>query len=433
MKKNIFRKTVVNLLKEPLSLFQKYFFKRNNIMASIFSWVDFSDEDREKMVQIIRQLRQPDTIDELGIGSVRDSIANILFPGTTTIQTKAKYMLFVPWILKKMEKNKVPSENISQRVKQEEIKLCNTLLKMEFKEGVIGAIAGEGLQRFPSSIYWAGLQTWGIRKFRGSLNDYYQSLNSYYRLKKGNITRDDQEVLLYRNFGENWDEGLPESPQELPGKEGLDLTKKEAQYLLEKLLINCRESLLTNIIYFHKTAKKDFVWENAFIDKLNNDLQIKVMHAQNFSEIMQGAALVYNYLLAEKKESEELINKYKEKLAEWQMAMSSRAKIFLNWNLDDFWNLVYSERTVNVPNRTKRFIDQWIEIVLKNIDDIFTNREEINHFIYERELEVKGRRARLRNPDYLEKWSGASGTQQLDYRWHVVKKIINDIIWGLNK
>jgi len=39
-------------------------------MASIFSWVDFSDEDREKMVQIIRQLRQQDTIDELGIGSV---------------------------------------------------------------------------------------------------------------------------------------------------------------------------------------------------------------------------------------------------------------------------------------------------------------------------------------------------------------------------
>jgi len=402
-------------------------------MTSTFSWVDFSDEDREKMVQIIRQLRQQDTIDELGIGSVRDSMANILFPGTTTIQTRAKYMLFVPWILKKMEKNRVPSENISQRVKQEEIKLCNTLLKMGFKEGVIGAIVGEGLQRFPSSIYWAGLQTWGIRKFRGSLNDYYQGLNSYYHLKKRNITRDDQEVLLYHDFGENWDEGLPESPQELPGKEGLDLTQSEAQYLLEKLLINCRESLLTNIIYLRKTARKDFVWKNTFIDKLNNDLQTKVMHAQNFSEIMQGAALVYNYLLAEKKESEELINKYKEKLAEWQIAMSSRAEIFLNWNLDDFWNLVYHEPTINVSNRTKRFINQWIEMVLKNIDDIFVNEDEMENLIYTRELEVKGRRSRLRNPDYLAKWSGAAGTQQLDYRWHVVKNIINDIIRGLKR
>jgi len=238
---------------------------------------------------------------------------------------------------------------------------------------------------------------------------------------------------LYRNFGENWDEGLPKSPEEFPGKDGLDLTKDEAQYLLEKLLINCRESLLTNIINLHNTARKDFVWENTFIDKLNNDLQIKVMHAQNFSEIMQGAALVYNYLLAEKMESEELINKYKEKLAEWQIAMSSRAEIFLNWNLEHFWNLVYSELTVNVPSRTRRFIDQWIEIVLKNIDDIFVNEDEMKNLIYARELEVKGRRSRLKNPDYLAKWSGATGTQQLDYRWHVVDKIINDIIRGLNK
>jgi hypothetical protein len=265
------------------------------------------------MIKIIRKLRQPDTIDELCIGSVRDTIANILFPGTTTIQTRAKYMLFVPWILQKMEKHRVPSENISLRVKQEENKLCKSLLKMGFKDGVIGAIVGEGLQRFPSSIYWAGLQTWGIRKFRGSLNDYYQGLNSYYHLKKGNITRDDQEVLLYRDFGENWDEGLPESPEELPGKEGLDLTKNEAQYLLEKLSISCPKSLLTNIIHLHKLAKGDFIWGSSFINKLNHDLQIKVKHAQNFSEIMQGAALVYNYLLAEKKGSEELINQYKER------------------------------------------------------------------------------------------------------------------------
>jgi hypothetical protein len=402
-------------------------------MASIFSWVDFSDEDREKMVQIIRQLRQPDTIDELGIGSIRDSIANILFPGTTTIQTRAKYMLFVPWILQKMEKHRVVSENISLRVEKEENKLCKSLLKMGFKDGVIGAIAGEGLQRFPTSIYWAGLQTWGIRKFRGSLNDYYQGLNSYYHLKKGNITRDDQEIFLYRDFGDNWDEGLPESPQELPGIEGLNLTKNEAQYLLEKLSISCPKSLLTNIIHLHKLAKGDFIWGSPFINKLNNDLQIKIKHAQNFSEIMQGAALVYNYLLAKKKESEELINKYKEKLADWQMAMSSRAEIFINWNLEHFWTLVYSERTINVSGRTKRFINQWIEIVLKNIDDIFINKEEINLLIYGRELEVKGRRARLRNPDYLTKWSGAAGTQQLNYRWRVVKRIVNDIISGLNK
>lgn len=401
-------------------------------MASTFSWVDFSDEDREKMVQIIHQLSQQDTIDELGIGSVRDSIANILFPGTTTIQTRAKYMLFVPWIFKKMEENKVPSEKISHRVKREEIKLCNSLLEMDFKEGVIGAVSGERLKRFPSSIYWTGLRIWGIRKFNSSLSDYYQSLDSYYRLRKGKIDSNYMEDF-YSNFGENWDEGLPGSPPELPGEEGSDLTKNEAQYLLEKLLINCQKSLLTNIIYLRKTAEKDFVWENTFINKLNNDLQGKIIDAQNFSEMMLGAVLVYNYLLAEKKENEELMNTYREKLAEWQITMSGRADVFLKWNLEHFWNLVFSEPTINVPSRTKRFIDRWIGVVLKNINDVFVNKEEINHLIYEREKEVKGRRARLRNADYLEKWNGAAGGQQLDYRWRVVKKIINDIVRGLSK
>jgi hypothetical protein len=113
--------------------------------------------------------------------------------------------------------------------------------------------------------------------------------------------------------------------------------------------------------------------------------------------------------------------------------MSSRAEIFINWNLELFWTLVYSERTINVSGRTKRFINQWIEIVLKNIDDIFINKEEINLLIYGREKEVKSRRARLGNQDYLAKWSGAAGTQQLNFRWYVVKRIVNDIISGLNK
>ncbi len=72
-------------------------------------------------------------------------------------------------------------------------------------------------------------------------------------------------------------------------------------------------------------------------------------------------------------------------------------------------------------------------MVLKKIDDIFVNEDEMENLIYARELEVKGRRSRLRNPDYLAKWSGAAGTRQLDYRWRVVKNIINDIIRGLNK
>ena len=38
--------------------------------------------------------------DELGLGAIRDSIADHLFPGTSTIQTRLRYMLFIPWLFR---------------------------------------------------------------------------------------------------------------------------------------------------------------------------------------------------------------------------------------------------------------------------------------------------------------------------------------------
>ncbi len=54
-------------------------------------WVDFSKSDRDMVLNVLRQLTEPGAIDELGIGTIRDGFANILFPGTSTIQTRAKY------------------------------------------------------------------------------------------------------------------------------------------------------------------------------------------------------------------------------------------------------------------------------------------------------------------------------------------------------
>jgi len=50
--------------------------------------------------------------DELGIGSIRDAIADILFPGTSTIQTRLRYMLLLPWMYRELEKrNLSPSRS----------------------------------------------------------------------------------------------------------------------------------------------------------------------------------------------------------------------------------------------------------------------------------------------------------------------------------
>src|SRR5436190_20932245 len=72
--------------------------------SSAIGWVDFSPEHREKVKSVIDLLSTPGVIDELGIGVIRDSFSDSLFPGLSTIQTRAKYFITVPRIFKDYEK-----------------------------------------------------------------------------------------------------------------------------------------------------------------------------------------------------------------------------------------------------------------------------------------------------------------------------------------
>lgn len=63
-------------------------------------WIDFSKEDWQKALDVINLLSEQGAVDELGIGIIRDAFANYFFPGTSTIQTRAKYFLIVPYVLR---------------------------------------------------------------------------------------------------------------------------------------------------------------------------------------------------------------------------------------------------------------------------------------------------------------------------------------------
>src|SRR5262245_22438141 len=75
-----------------------------NEYSSAIGWIDFSPEHREKVRSVLDLLSTPGVVDELGIGVIRDSFSDSLFPGISTIQTRAKYFLTVPRIFKDYEK-----------------------------------------------------------------------------------------------------------------------------------------------------------------------------------------------------------------------------------------------------------------------------------------------------------------------------------------
>jgi len=58
---------------------------------SIIGWIDFSSEHRERLRAVLDLLSAPGVLDELCIGPVRDAFADHMFPGISTIKTRAKY------------------------------------------------------------------------------------------------------------------------------------------------------------------------------------------------------------------------------------------------------------------------------------------------------------------------------------------------------
>ena len=57
------------------------------------------------MLGVVELFRDRDTVDELGVGVVRDTFSDLLFPGTSTLHSRGRYVLFIPWIYQAIERS----------------------------------------------------------------------------------------------------------------------------------------------------------------------------------------------------------------------------------------------------------------------------------------------------------------------------------------
>src|SRR5947199_4583137 len=101
---------------------------------SAFIWLDYSERERRKMLDVVDLFREHDTRDELGIGSVRDAFADLLFPGTSTIMTRARYFLLVAWIYQSQERLRTRSAQIAARARKAEIDLMEAIQRSDDNE-----------------------------------------------------------------------------------------------------------------------------------------------------------------------------------------------------------------------------------------------------------------------------------------------------------
>lgn len=409
-------------------------------LTSGLAWLDTSERDRQKMMDAIQLFREPGTLDELGIGTVRDAFADLLFPGTSTIQTRARYFFFVPWVYLGLETKGVTSSDIAARARREEGRIMEALASNVPDEvGIIGRDAGYNVRRLPSNIYWRGLALWGLRLYSGSQAQYHRWLDDFHAINQS-IRRRNRENRSLGDGGEremlrhNWRPTIPPPPDDFPQNATLDLREVEAHFLREQIVHHLPHSLLAYLVeYTTPQTHTMFPWEHPQLAHLPAARREELFHARNFSEVIHGATLLYNYMLAEKAASagaeSYLLDDYAARLTEWAGMLEARRDAHVVWDWQRrFWALV----TIVNPHirpTTQAFIESWLALALEpGAARAITTNRAARRLISERERALKRHLARLHNPRALELWSGASSAGQLDYRWNVVQTLLDDIL-----
>ena len=396
---------------------------------SSFTWLDYSEYDRQKALQLVRAFAEKETVDELGIGTVRDAFSDLLFPGTSTLHTRARYLFFIPWIYRTLEgKEWASATEVAAHARKQEVALIFGLADSDDASGVIGIEARETLKNLPSALYWQGLSTFGLRLLEGGQASFHRRLAESRRSTAG-VGRTDDGDPVGSGRVVFWHPGVPEAPGGFPKEASFRLTRSEARFLQDRIRERSGASFLAWLLVEGKGADKaDYPWEHPRAGSFRADHRDQLLHARNLSDAMRGAPLLYNVMLATLSGQKKRVDRYREDLREWGQLMTNRAADLARWDRQGMWTLVLRQNP-RVPLRTQDFIRQWLAIACdpataKGVTDNPKARKLIEH----RELTLKRAQARLINRRALERWGGDSGTSPLDYRWGNVKRLVTDVL-----
>jgi hypothetical protein len=401
------------------------------------AWMDYSEAQRRQMRRAMDLLSEKGILDELGVGTIRDALSDALFPGTSTIQTRARYFLFVPWIYGEAERLKISSARIEAWRRQHEFDLTRALLRSGAVEGTFGRQAGDQLHRLASEVYWLGLGVLGIRRSGASQSHYEKSLDSLYVQRDGarRPLRDDDGQPLEDGPASNWHLNLPKAPKFFPEGCTFDLSRDEAEYLRDRIRASAPASFLNCLIGRDPDEPQgEFAWEHPAAVEAPARTRSVLKHAQTFSELMHGAALTYNLMLARALPDEALIASYEDGVAVWADVIERDPMRFTGWSLSDLILSLPPGRPIR--DGTRFFVTEWHSIVRKALASQITvssipDDPRVQLLIRNREARLKGHEARLTNHRALERWSGAAGAGQLTFRWSNVTVLTRDINAGL--
>ena len=384
-------------------------------------FIDFSQGERNRILSTLRLLGDQTALDELGIGSVRDAYADLLFPGISTLQTRAKYFVLIPYLFAQGERlvqwGKLRSgKEFLTWLNGEEDRLVPVLVEHS-RPGETGIIGSNALKQKrtvkmkPSAIYWSGLRTLGIVR-RDKLSLPLACTLTVQRAKQ-------QQALERNTEGETYDDQtagdtgealfLPIHPEGTLETVGISLTGREAEFLAECIARSplTRGSLLDFLIR-EGLVCADF--EEIPEERMEEGLRRDYCLAKEFRRFIYGAHLRYNVIFSDGTDKDMM-----ERFDEWHDAFFREP-----FTLEPVLN------RVSCPAPLMQFCARFLDLAQRKAWG------ELDELVVARGRRVKGDRAKLRkSQEYRYDQKRPIHDYPLDFRFGRANVILQDILTGL--
>lgn len=406
--------------------------RRQRDVPSSIAWLDSSREEQQRMRELLNLFSETESRDELGIGRIRDAFGDSLFPGTSTLHTRARYFLLVPWCFQAASRRRLTGAALTAAAEYNERIVLVTLKRSGVTEGLIGRVVGADVKTLPSAIYWGALAQYGIRRV-----DSPQDTLSTRVLAAGS---DEAEEATDLAEGP-WCPTLPPIPDGFPNTVpgGLDLDVTEAGWLRDRMLDGAGASLLGHLLGAGRRPATDSwtPWTDPATEDASPSVRGDLLNAELFSLAMHGASLLYNLLVAERYERAGLtvveapIDAYRERLVDWGEDVADEPRL-ATWDREAMWQQVTGRNPrIGGVSGMRTFVNRWLDGVDGGRASDAATDDGLRSLVAVRERSVKKGQSRLANDSLLRAWSGASGSARLIYRWTQVRRLLLDVHDGL--
>lgn len=403
-------------------------------------WIGSSDAEIARARALLRTLSQPGVLDELGFLVLLGAFSDRLYPAINTIMTRARYMVFVPAIMRHIEEKRLARTRAADAVARDlQYQLCQALSATDPSDlGIIGRQAGRDIARPPSNVYWTAFAELGVATSRVSESTYYEQLSVGSR--SGSHIADDDGNLHDMESDEFWDPeyrtpGVLKPDGSFPAGTSFRLTYQEARQLqerYERLRPDGGTSLLAHLITLGEKRAKVVAdspapWD---IPDLPAVLQRITEHARLLSLLARGAQLQYHALLFEKKRIADTGT-----LQAFEAWWARCRRDLAEWDLRDFQTLRFVATGQKAGDVT--FLSEWRDAVCRGRTARSAYLDgEARDILKRRERDVRGPKGRLRSPFHLREWRAPDEYKPedvfgLSFRHQTALRFAQDITDGL--